>query len=147
MEAKLSVTNLMFDRDGNLWVGTDGNGLFRIHGNTVEHYGHTEACPAIPCGIFLKTEKESSGLEPQAESTAFVIRGSPRSRPWKAWGRIQQRAFWPAEMARSGLPMPARSTTLRTGPSHPFAGAMVFRVIKSPSMLEDQRREHVGGSR
>ena len=40
--SKLSVTSLMFDRDGNLWVGTDAQGLFRIHGNAVEHYGHTE---------------------------------------------------------------------------------------------------------
>ena len=40
--SRLSVTSLMFDRDGNLWVGTDAKGLFRIHENTVEHYGHTE---------------------------------------------------------------------------------------------------------
>ena len=31
----------MFDRDGNLWVGTVGKGLFRIHGNVVDHYDHT----------------------------------------------------------------------------------------------------------
>ncbi len=40
--SKLSVTSLMFDRDGNLWVGTDAKGLFRIYGDTVEHYDHTE---------------------------------------------------------------------------------------------------------
>ncbi len=40
--SKLSVTSVMFDRDGNLWVGTDAQGLFRIHGNAMEHYGHTE---------------------------------------------------------------------------------------------------------
>jgi signal transduction histidine kinase/ligand-binding sensor domain-containing protein len=40
--SKLSVTSLIFDHDGNLWVATDVQGLFRIHGNTVEHYGHTE---------------------------------------------------------------------------------------------------------
>ena len=40
--SKLSVTSLMFDRDGNLWVGTDAKGLFRIYGDAVEHYGHTE---------------------------------------------------------------------------------------------------------
>ena len=65
--SKLGVTSLMFDRDGNLWVGTDAKGLFRIHGNAVDHYGHTKACPAIPCGLFLKTGKGSSGLEQQAE--------------------------------------------------------------------------------
>ncbi len=40
--SKLSVTSLMFDHGGNLWVGTDAQGLFRIHGNAVEHYGHTQ---------------------------------------------------------------------------------------------------------
>jgi signal transduction histidine kinase/ligand-binding sensor domain-containing protein len=38
----ISVTDLEFDRDGNLWVASDAKGLFRIHGNTVNHYGHTE---------------------------------------------------------------------------------------------------------
>ncbi len=40
--SKLSVTSVMFDREGNLWVASDAQGLFRIHGNAVEHYGHTE---------------------------------------------------------------------------------------------------------
>jgi signal transduction histidine kinase/ligand-binding sensor domain-containing protein len=40
--SRLSVTSLMIDRDGNLWVGTDAKGVFRIHGDAVEHYGHTE---------------------------------------------------------------------------------------------------------
>jgi ligand-binding sensor domain-containing protein len=40
--SKVSVTSLLSDRDGNLWVGTDAHGLFRIHGNSVEHYGHTD---------------------------------------------------------------------------------------------------------
>jgi len=40
--SKLSVTSLMLDRDGNLWVSTDTQGLFRIHGDAVEHYGRTE---------------------------------------------------------------------------------------------------------
>ena len=39
---RFAITAMMFDRDGNLWVGTEKNGLFRIHGNAVEHYGHTE---------------------------------------------------------------------------------------------------------
>ncbi len=40
--SKLSVTSLLFDRNGNLWVGTDAKGLFRIHDSAVEHYGRTE---------------------------------------------------------------------------------------------------------
>jgi signal transduction histidine kinase/ligand-binding sensor domain-containing protein len=35
------VGTLMFDHDGNLWVGSVGKGLFRIHGDVVERYDHT----------------------------------------------------------------------------------------------------------
>ena len=46
------------------------------------------ACPAILCMLFLKTERGSSGLELQAESTAFAIPQLSRSRRRKDWGRI-----------------------------------------------------------
>src|SRR5271167_263214 len=40
--SKLSVTSILFDRDGNLWVSTGGKGVFRIHGEIVEHYGRAD---------------------------------------------------------------------------------------------------------
>ncbi len=40
--SKLRVHSMMFDRDGNLWVGTEGEGLFRIQGNLGDHYGRAE---------------------------------------------------------------------------------------------------------
>src|SRR5271167_2069690 len=39
--SSLDIGTLMFDRDGDLWIGTVGKGLFRIHGNVVDHYDHT----------------------------------------------------------------------------------------------------------
>ena len=39
--SRFDIGTLMFDHDGNLWVGTKAKGLFRIHGNAVEHYDHT----------------------------------------------------------------------------------------------------------
>ena len=45
--SKVAVFAMTFDRDGNLWVASRGNGLFRIHGDVVEHYGRAEGCPAI----------------------------------------------------------------------------------------------------
>ena len=36
--SKLTVNALMRDRDENLWVGTLANGLYRIHGETVDHF-------------------------------------------------------------------------------------------------------------
>ena len=38
----VSVTSLMVDRDGNLWVGTDAGGVVRIHGDAVERYRQTD---------------------------------------------------------------------------------------------------------
>ena len=40
--SKVEVYATIFDRDGNLWVATHGKGLFRIHGNVVDHYGRTD---------------------------------------------------------------------------------------------------------
>jgi hypothetical protein len=40
--SKVTVFSLRFDRDGNLWVGTANDGVFRVHGNAVDHYERTE---------------------------------------------------------------------------------------------------------
>jgi len=39
---KLNVFALRLDRDGNLWVGTAKDGIFRVHGDTVDHYGRSQ---------------------------------------------------------------------------------------------------------
>ena len=36
--SKVVVNPMISDRDGNLWVGTLGKGIFRIHDNVVDHY-------------------------------------------------------------------------------------------------------------
>ena len=40
--SKIPVSSMTVDRDGNLWVGTTNQGLFRIHGDVVDHYGRAE---------------------------------------------------------------------------------------------------------
>jgi signal transduction histidine kinase/ligand-binding sensor domain-containing protein len=40
--SKVTVFSLRFDRDGNLWVGTANDGVFRVHGNAVDHYERTK---------------------------------------------------------------------------------------------------------
>ena len=40
--SKIAVSAMIRDRDGSLWVGTTGDGLFRIRGNVVDHYGRAE---------------------------------------------------------------------------------------------------------
>jgi PAS domain S-box-containing protein len=55
--SKLRVRTVMFDRDGNLWVGTLGKGIFRIHGTVVDHYGRSEGLSSdIASAIFEDRE-------------------------------------------------------------------------------------------
>jgi len=36
---KVNVSQLLMDRDQNLWIATGGQGLYRIHGENVDHFG------------------------------------------------------------------------------------------------------------
>lgn len=37
-ESKLSISFLLFDRQDNLWIGTDKEGLFRLHEGRLDHF-------------------------------------------------------------------------------------------------------------
>ena len=50
--SKLGVTSLMFDRDGNLWVGTDAARALSYPRGCVEHYGRTEGLSGDTVGSF-----------------------------------------------------------------------------------------------
>src|SRR3984957_4393967 len=40
--SKLFVYKLLEDSDKNLWIATIGNGIYRIHGQTVDHFGRAD---------------------------------------------------------------------------------------------------------
>ena len=55
--SKLAVHNMLFDRDGNLWVSTTGNGIFRIRGDLVDHYGRADGLAGDnPAALFEDRE-------------------------------------------------------------------------------------------
>jgi signal transduction histidine kinase/ligand-binding sensor domain-containing protein len=55
--SKYPVFCLRFDSQGNLWVGTDRKGIFRVRGNVVDHYGQTESLS----GDFVRVLFEDRG--------------------------------------------------------------------------------------
>ena len=61
--SKVVVNAMLFDRDGNLWVGTVGKGALS---NSWQRGGpfspHVMGCPVILYLLFSKTEKGSYGL-------------------------------------------------------------------------------------
>jgi PAS domain S-box-containing protein len=40
--SKLFVHGIMKDSDKNIWIATFGNGIYRIHGQTVDHFGRAD---------------------------------------------------------------------------------------------------------
>jgi PAS domain S-box-containing protein len=40
--SKLFIHGIMEDSDKNLWIATYGNGIYRIHGQTVDHFGRAD---------------------------------------------------------------------------------------------------------
>jgi PAS domain S-box-containing protein len=40
--SKLNIEAMIEDSDENIWIATDGNGVYRIHGQAVEHFGRAD---------------------------------------------------------------------------------------------------------
>ena len=55
--ASFLISYLFFDREGCLWVGTGSDGLYRIHGDSVDHYGRADGLSSDDVtGIFQDRE-------------------------------------------------------------------------------------------
>ena len=139
--SKLAVHNMIFDRDGNLWVATSGNGLFRIRGNLVDHFGRADGLAGDSVDALFEDREgilwaatAGEGIDkfrdpPIASFSTFEGLGNSLT----AGSSGQQRRH---NLGRE--PWLSRSHREEQGPSRPFAPEMVFRVIESPSMLEDR---------
>jgi len=44
--SSVSIRALLLDRDGTLWAGTEGQGLYRIHAGQVDHFGAADGLTA-----------------------------------------------------------------------------------------------------
>src|SRR5271157_3469235 len=52
--SKVVVTAMISDRDGNLWVGTSGKGIFRVHGNVVDRYQRMDGLSSDSVLVFFE---------------------------------------------------------------------------------------------
>ena len=84
--SKVIVFALRFDRDGNLWVGTANKGIFRVHGNNVDHYAELQSLS----GDFVRVLFEDEGWHclgcDHNGMTSFTTPWSPLSLLWRGPG-------------------------------------------------------------
>jgi signal transduction histidine kinase/ligand-binding sensor domain-containing protein len=72
---KIVVDELFMDHDQNLWVGTNADGLYQIHGQTVDHFGKTDGLSGNQVyGIYEDRERiiwvaTSGGLDSFADQS------------------------------------------------------------------------------
>ncbi len=52
--SKVEVSAMTFDRDGNLWVASRGKGLYRIHGDVVDHFGRTDGLTSDTVNVLFE---------------------------------------------------------------------------------------------
>jgi signal transduction histidine kinase len=104
--SSLSVSTMLEDREGSLWVGTLDRGLYRIHEGRAEHYGRED-------GLSSNTVSDGSLFEDQ-EGTMWVA----TSAGLDAFRRLGVSVF----STREGLPsdsvdsvLPARDGTVWFG--------------------------------
>jgi len=77
--SEISVSTLFMDRDQNLWVGTNTAGLYRIHGETVDHFGMADGLSSDTVfGLYEDREgtiwvATSSGLDSFTDRTVTTF--------------------------------------------------------------------------
>jgi signal transduction histidine kinase/ligand-binding sensor domain-containing protein len=65
---KIGVQALLIDRDQNLWVATNSDGVYRIHGETVDHFGRADG---LSSDTVLQLYEDREGILWVATSNGF----------------------------------------------------------------------------
>ena len=88
---KVVVNAMISDHDGNLWVGTLGKGIFRIHDNVVDHYQQMDG---LSSDSVLALFEDREGIVWAITTNGIDSFRDPRVTTFsagKAWGRMQRR--------------------------------------------------------
>ena len=79
--SKISVFALLMDRDNALWVATVNNGLYRIRGKTVDHFGLAEG---LSSNTVLNLYEDQEGIIWAATSSGLDSFQEPRVTTYSA---------------------------------------------------------------
>jgi signal transduction histidine kinase/ligand-binding sensor domain-containing protein len=67
----LIVTGLSIDREGSLWIGTHDQGIYRVHGPTVEHFGSAEGLTSDQVAFNPYEDREGNLWFPTSKGLDF----------------------------------------------------------------------------
>jgi ligand-binding sensor domain-containing protein len=72
---KVNSHALFVDRDNSLWIGTENDGLYRVHGRVADHFGITDGLSGNSVGLFY--EDHEGDLWVVTEGGLDMFRSTP----------------------------------------------------------------------
>jgi ligand-binding sensor domain-containing protein/two-component sensor histidine kinase len=132
----ISVSSMLEDKNGSLWVGTEERGLFRIHAGRAEHLGRADGLTSDAI-IDLREDREGT-LWVVTSNGLDALRPLPVSRFSMAEG-LPRDSVGSVMPARDGSVWIAGETlsVLRDGLVMPPPDEALFRSRVATAMLED----------
>ena len=123
---------MIVDRDGNLWVGSVGQGLFRIRGDRVEHYGRADGLSNDNVDALFEDKEGILWIATPSGIDSFRDPPVTTFSSLEGLGMDVAMGVLVAGMARSGSRMGIRSIRSPAEQPRRFARGMACRVNSQP---------------
>ncbi|MDP9199692.1 MAG: hypothetical protein M3O07_10850, partial [Pseudomonadota bacterium] len=162
--SKVEVFAMTFDRDGNLWVASRGKGLYRIHGDVVDHYGRTDGLSSDSVNLLFEDREgilwagTSNGVDSFRDPPVTSFSSLEGLGKDAAAGVLATRdgSIWVANAGSLDRIADGRVSSIRTGaglPGHQVtslledrAGNLWVGVDDSLYVLKDGRFDRIAGA-
>lgn len=161
--SKVEVFGMTLDRDGNLWVATRGKGMYRIRGDSVDHYGRTDGLSSDDVNLLFEDREgilwagTSNGLDSFRDAPVTTFSASEGLSKDAAVGILSSRdgSIWVAGDGSLDRIANGRISSIRADhglPGHQVgslledhAGHLWVGVDDSLYLLKDGRFQRVAG--
>ena len=161
--SNVEVFAMTFDRDGNLWVASRGKGLYRIHGDVVDHYGRTDGLSSDAVNLLFEDREgilwagTSNGIDSFRDPRVTTFSSSEGLGKDAASGVLASRdgSIWVANDGSLDRIANGSISSIRTGaglPGHQVAslfedraGNLWVGVDDSLYVLKDGRFQRIAG--